>query len=75
MAHRLALDHPEKVEKMMVLDIAPTLWMYEHTNMDFVRPLGPDSSIQLIDRVLGEGLLALVLPHPTSARPSTSSHD
>lgn len=35
-AHRLALDHPDKVEKMVLLDIAPTLWMYEHTDMAFV---------------------------------------
>jgi haloacetate dehalogenase len=36
-AHRLALDHPDKVKKMILLDIAPTLWMYEHTSMEFVR--------------------------------------
>ena len=35
-AHRLALDHPERVGKMVLLDIAPTLWMYEHTTMAFV---------------------------------------
>jgi len=35
-AHRLALDHPENVEKVVLLDIAPTLWMYEHTDMAFV---------------------------------------
>jgi haloacetate dehalogenase len=35
-AHRLALDHPDKIKKMILLDIAPTLWMYEHTNMEFV---------------------------------------
>ena len=41
-AHRMALDHPESVKKMMILDIAPTLWMYDHTNMVFVRvPLFP----------------------------------
>jgi haloacetate dehalogenase len=28
-AHRLALDHPERVEKLCVIDIAPTLDMYE----------------------------------------------
>lgn len=37
-AHRLALDHVGRVEKMVLLDIAPTLWMYEHTDMAFVRP-------------------------------------
>ncbi|MCG8360983.1 MAG: alpha/beta hydrolase [Kiloniellales bacterium] len=35
--HRLALDHPERVEKAAVLDIAPTLTMYERTDMDFAR--------------------------------------
>lgn len=35
-AYRLALDYPEKVDKMILLDIAPTLWMYEHTDMAFV---------------------------------------
>jgi len=35
-AHRLALDHPKSVEKVVLLDIAPTLWMYEQTDMAFV---------------------------------------
>ena len=34
-AHRLALDHPERVRRVAVLDIAPTLTMYERTNRDF----------------------------------------
>ncbi len=34
-AHRLAADHPEKVQRMMLLDIAPTLGMYEHTSRAF----------------------------------------
>ncbi len=34
-AHRLALDHPKRVRKLCVLDIAPTLDMYEATNFDF----------------------------------------
>jgi haloacetate dehalogenase len=34
-AHRLALDHPQAVEKLCVLDIAPTLDMYEATDMRF----------------------------------------
>jgi len=37
-AHRLALDRPGSVEKVVLLDIAPTLWMYEQTDMAFVRP-------------------------------------
>jgi haloacetate dehalogenase len=36
-AHRLELDHPEAVERLMVLDIAPTRTMYERTTMDFAR--------------------------------------
>ncbi len=36
-AHRLALDHPDAVERLMVLDIAPTLDMYEPTTFDFAR--------------------------------------
>lgn len=36
-AHRLAADHPEAVERLMLLDIAPTLAMYEHTGEAFAR--------------------------------------
>ncbi|MGO4390767.1 alpha/beta fold hydrolase [Variovorax sp. M-6] len=36
-AHRLAADHPEAVERLMLLDIAPTLAMYEHTSEAFAR--------------------------------------
>jgi haloacetate dehalogenase len=36
-AHRLAVDHPQAVEKMAVLDIAPTLAMYEQTGEAFAR--------------------------------------
>ena len=34
-AHRMALDHPEAVDRLVVLDIAPTLTMYEQTNQEF----------------------------------------
>jgi len=34
-AHRLALDHPDAVTKLCVLDIAPTLDMYAATDMRF----------------------------------------
>ncbi|MBE7211742.1 MAG: alpha/beta hydrolase [Gluconacetobacter diazotrophicus] len=34
-AHRLALDHPDAVEKLVLLDIAPTATMYARTNRDF----------------------------------------
>jgi haloacetate dehalogenase len=36
-AHRLALDAPEAVARLSVLDIAPTLDMYEQTTMEFAR--------------------------------------
>ena len=36
-AHRLALDHPARVQKLCVLDIAPTLDMYGATGFDFAR--------------------------------------
>lgn len=34
-AHRLCLDHPESVEKACLMDIAPTLTMYQGTNQEF----------------------------------------
>jgi haloacetate dehalogenase len=33
--HRLAADFPDQVKKLMVLDISPTLAMYEQTTMQF----------------------------------------
>jgi len=36
-AHRLALDHKQAVDKLMVIDIAPTLDMYDATDMRFAR--------------------------------------
>ena len=36
-AHRLAMDHPDVVGRMVVLDIAPTLAMYEGTGEAFAR--------------------------------------
>lgn len=36
-AHRLAADHPDAVERMMLLDIAPTLGMYANTSEAFAR--------------------------------------
>ena len=35
--HRMALDHPNRVEKAVLMDILPTLFMYENTNMSFAR--------------------------------------
>jgi haloacetate dehalogenase len=36
-AHRLAIDHPSAVERMLLLDIAPTLAMYANTTEEFAR--------------------------------------
>lgn len=36
-AHRLALDHPDAVTRMILLDIAPTLAMYTQANEEFAR--------------------------------------
>jgi haloacetate dehalogenase len=36
-AHRLAVDHADRVERLVVLDIAPTLAMYEQTTEAFAR--------------------------------------
>ncbi|WP_208458688.1 alpha/beta fold hydrolase [Comamonas antarctica] len=36
-AHRLAMDHAGAVERLVLLDIAPTLSMYEQTSEDFAR--------------------------------------
>ncbi|WP_407655782.1 alpha/beta fold hydrolase [Azohydromonas lata] len=36
-AHRLAADHPEAVSRLALLDIAPTLAMYEQTSETFAR--------------------------------------
>ena len=36
-AHRLALDHPDRLERLCVIDIAPTFDMYAATDMAFAR--------------------------------------
>ncbi|MBY4897759.1 alpha/beta fold hydrolase [Cupriavidus sp. AU9028] len=36
-AHRLAADHPDAVQRLVLLDIAPTLAMYRKTNEAFAR--------------------------------------
>jgi haloacetate dehalogenase len=36
-AHRLAVDRPEAVGRLMVLDASPTRTMYERTSMEFAR--------------------------------------
>jgi haloacetate dehalogenase len=35
--HRMALDHPEKVTKLAVLDIIPTYYLYTHVDIRFVQ--------------------------------------
>jgi haloacetate dehalogenase len=35
--HRMMIDHPNAVERATLLDIAPTLAMYEQTTMDFAK--------------------------------------
>jgi haloacetate dehalogenase len=34
-AHRMALDHAARVQRVALLDIVPTLHLYEHTNKSF----------------------------------------
>ncbi len=36
-AHRLALDHPAAVERLCVIDISPTLTMYDRTDFAFAQ--------------------------------------
>ena len=36
-AHRLTLDHPDRVEKLALLDIIPTLEHFERADMNFAR--------------------------------------
>jgi haloacetate dehalogenase len=36
-SHRLAMDFPESVLRLMVLDISPTLTMYHNTTMEFAK--------------------------------------
>ena len=36
-AHRMALDHPDRVTRLAVLDIVPTYYLYTHVTIDFVQ--------------------------------------
>ena len=36
-AHRLALDHPDRVTRLAVLDIVPTYYLYTHVTLPFVQ--------------------------------------
>jgi haloacetate dehalogenase len=35
--HRMALDHPDTVSRLAVLDIVPTYYLYTHVTIDFVQ--------------------------------------
>jgi haloacetate dehalogenase len=35
--HRMALDHPERVTRLAVLDIVPTHYLYTHVTLEFVQ--------------------------------------
>jgi haloacetate dehalogenase len=35
--HRMALDHPDRVTRLAVLDIVPTLYLYSHVTLPFVQ--------------------------------------
>jgi haloacetate dehalogenase len=35
--HRLALDHPDKVTRLAVLDILPTYYLYTHVTLEFIQ--------------------------------------
>jgi haloacetate dehalogenase len=36
-AHRMALDHPDRVTRAAVLDIVPTYYLYTHVTIEFVQ--------------------------------------
>jgi haloacetate dehalogenase len=36
-AHRMALDHPDAVTKLVLIDIVPTYYLYTHVTLDFVQ--------------------------------------
>jgi haloacetate dehalogenase len=36
-AHRMALDHPDKVTRLAVLDIIPTYYLYTHVTIEFIQ--------------------------------------
>jgi haloacetate dehalogenase len=35
--HRMALDHPDKVTRLCVLDIVPTYYLYTHVTIEFIQ--------------------------------------
>ena len=76
-AHRLAVDYPSTVKKMMLLDICPTLMMYEMTDMKFVKTMLFRASYVLLNLRLQTGcrILALVLQYyPVSSPGEVTSN-
>jgi haloacetate dehalogenase len=67
-AHRLARDHGPHVASLIVIDICPTLAMYEHTDMAFARAYWhwfffiqpPPLPERLLARIGFDGMLALL---------------
>ena len=65
-AHRMARDHRERVSRLCVLDISPTLTMYEQTDMAFAQAyyhwfflIQPAPQARDVDRARSEVLFAL----------------
>jgi haloacetate dehalogenase len=36
-AHRMALDHPKAVKKLVLIDIVPTYYLYTHVTIEFIQ--------------------------------------
>lgn len=61
---RMAIDHPDRVTKLAVLDIVPAHYLYSHVTIDFVqayfhwfnylRP-APGPEVELLQQALGSG--------------------
>jgi haloacetate dehalogenase len=51
-AHRLTLDYPDKVQRLMVLDIAPTLFAFDHMGHKSVRLLALSLPFPISDYVI-----------------------
>lgn len=73
-SHRLALDHPERVRRLAVLDIIPTIEHFERTDMRFAMGyyhwffLAQPAPLpeELINRDAGQWLLAQSARHKTA---------
>ena len=79
-AHRMALDHPEKVTRLAVLDIAPTYYLYTHVTIGFVqayfhwfnylRPApGPEDQLKAEVEARAAGLRFFSIPFDRAGRP------